>query len=198
MKSPVTAFISWLALSGAWAGPVWAQAQVADPAFVQAVEETLAAAQAESAKLTYSFHVGSAHPLGTLDTLSDANIHVDVDLAYRLKLAPFHLDLKLTVGLNQFTAESFTGIEHPRWINASANVQVVSAPTATGLRGYVQAGPGVYWPKSGSSEPGFNVGLGAQVPVGGPFSLEFGLDYHQIQTDDPTRFLTTQLGVLFR
>lgn len=197
MEPRAKCLVTLLALSGAWAGPAWAQGQ-RTPSAVESRAVLLEPAQGDSLRLTYSFHVGSAHPLGTLDTLSDANIHVDVDLAYRLKLAPYHLDLKLTVGLNQFTAESFTGIEHPRWINASANVQIVSAPTATGLRGYVQAGPGVYWPKSGSSEAGFNVGLGAQVPLGGVFSLEFGLDFHQIQTDDPTRFVTTQLGVLFR
>lgn len=35
--------------------------------------------------LTYSFHVGSAHPLGTMDSLNDANIHADLD---------FHLPLR--------------------------------------------------------------------------------------------------------
>ena len=29
-------------------------------------------------------------------------------------------------------------------------------------------------------------------------ALEFGIDYHQIQTKGPTRFATVQLGVLFR
>jgi hypothetical protein len=45
---------------------------------------------------------------------------------------------------------------------------------------------------------GFNAGLGAQVPIGASFSLEFGIDFHQIQTTGPTRFWTVQLGVLFR
>jgi len=139
--------------------------------------------------------------LGTLDSLSDANIHVDVDLSYRfgdLTSRKQNWNAKLFVGLNQFTAESFAGIAHPRWLNASLNLQLVSGPTATGLRGYLQAGSGVYWPKSGSSEVGFNVGLGAQVPLGVPFSLEFGIDFHQVQTTNPTRFGTAQLGVLFR
>jgi len=153
--------------------------------------------------LSYSFHVGSAHPLGDLDSLSDANIHVDVDWTYRLGdlTTGKHLNLKLFVGLNQFTAEPFATFPHPRFINLSVNAQLVTAASATGLRGYVEAGPGMYWPKTGSSKAGFNVGLGGQIPVGavtGPFALEFGLDLHQVQTKPATRFYTVQLGVLFR
>jgi hypothetical protein len=153
----------------------------------------LTQAQARVKRVISSFHVGSAHPLGIFDSLSDANIHVDVDLSYRI---PKHVPsgvawyAKLLVGLNQFTAESFTGIAHPRWINASLNAQVVSSGT------YVQAGGGVYWPKSGSSRPGVNIGVGRQIPVGG-IRLEFGLDLHQVQSKPVTRFVTIQLGVLY-
>jgi len=161
---------------------------------------SLAAQVSHGRNLSYSFHVGSAHPLGNLDSLSDANIHVDVDWTYRFgDLTPGTLlNAKLFVGLNQFTAETFASIPHPRWINLSLNAQVVTGPTATGLRGYVQGGGGLYWPKAGSSQAGFNVGLGAQIPISAPFSLEFGLDLHQIQTKPATRFYTVQLGVLFR
>lgn len=158
------------------------------------------AAQAPQPNLSYSFHVGSAHPLGTLDSLSDANIHVDVDWSYRfgdLTYLKQHWNAKLVVGFNQFTAESFAGIAHLHWFNVSANLQLVTAPSATGLRGYLQAGSGIYVPKTGPSKAGFNAGLGAQVPVGGAFSLELGIDFHQIQTTDPTRFASVQLGVLF-
>lgn len=157
----------------------------------------LAQAQTRVSRVTRSFHVGSAHPLGILDSLSDANIHVDVDLSYRLqKRLPTGAALyaKLLVGLNQFTAEIASGIEHPRWINASVNLQIV-APGA-GPRPYVQAGPGVYWPKSGPAKPGFNIGVGEQVSLG-VVSLEFGLDLHQVQTKPVTRFVTIQLGVLY-
>jgi len=49
--------------------------------------------------LSYSFHVGSAHPLGNLDSLSDANIHVDVDWTYRFGdlTTGKHLNLRLFV-----------------------------------------------------------------------------------------------------
>lgn len=153
--------------------------------------------------LSYSFHVGSAHPLKDLDSLADANIHVDVDFTYRLGdlTTGKQLNLKLYVGFNQFTAETFAAIPHPHWTNLSLNAQLVTPASATGLRGYVEAGPGMYWPKSGSSQGGFNVGIGGHVPIGsatGPFALEFGIDFHQVQTKPATRFYTLQLGVLFR
>ena len=158
---------------------------------------TPAAAQRSPTRLTYSFHVGSAHPLGQMDSLNDANIHLDVDLSYAIKLTDKgSLNLKLYVGLNQFTAEPFVSTPHQRWTNVSANIQWVLPPTPSTLRPYVQAGYGKYFPKSGSSQNGFNIGIGAQIPIA-PFSIEFGVDLHQIATKPATRFATAQLGVLF-
>lgn len=148
-------------------------------------------------RYNYGFHIGSTHPLSDLNKLADANIHMHVDFNYILN---HRLRLKLIAGLNQFTAESFAGIEHPRWINASVNLQAIFPPTASGLRYYLQAGPGRYWPKSGPSKFGFNLGVGAQIPISGPFKLEFGLDFHQIQTieQERNRFFTMHLGARYR
>ena len=132
--------------------------------------------------------------MGDLDTLTDANIHIRLDASWQLTDRYRFL---VMAGLSQLSAESATAVEHPRWINLSANAQVLF-PTASGLRYFLQAGPGVYWSKSGSSDAGFNVGLGAQIPISAPFSLEFGADYHNVQTDEESEFITVQLGVLFR
>jgi len=164
-----------------------------------ALTATPAVAQVRRGPLSYSFHVGSAHPLGTMDSLNDANIHFDVDFSYRFgDLMPKKgfFNLKLYLGLNQFTAEPFVAVPHQRWENLSVNLQWVLPPIPSGLRPYLEFGPGVYWPKSGPSQTGINVGLGAQIPIA-PFSLEFGLDIHQIQPKPVTRFATVQLGVLF-
>jgi len=143
-----------------------------------------------------SFHVGSTHPLGDLDSLTDANIHARVNLDYAFTT---YARLMFMAGLNQFTAESFAGVEHPRWINLSINCKALfPAPTGTGMRYYLQGGCGYYLPKTGSNEIGFNLGLGGQIPIGAPFDIEFGIDYHHVFTDDTTQFLTWQLGVLFR
>ena len=142
----------------------------------------------------YSFHIGSAHPLDDLDRIADANIYVSADAGFRLT---DRLNLRATIGLAQLTAETTSAIKHPRWLHASANVETVW-PTPSGLRLYLRGGPGIYDPKSGSSEIGFNIGFGAQIPINAPFSLELGTDLHQIQDDSDTRFVTLQLGVLFR
>ncbi|MDX1504028.1 MAG: hypothetical protein R3325_16840, partial [Thermoanaerobaculia bacterium] len=145
--------------------------------------------------LDYSFHVGSTHPMDRLNEIADANIYAQVDVGYDLT---DRLRLKGMLGLAQLTAESAAGIEHPRWLHLSANVRWLGPASATGLRWYLQGGPGIYEPKSGSAESGLNLGLGGQVPVQGPFKLEFGTDYHQIQDDADSRFLTFHLGVIFR
>ena len=142
----------------------------------------------------YSFHVGSAHPLGRLDKVADSNVYVQTDVGYRLL---DRVDLVGRLGFAQFTEETFTGLDHRNWLHLNLNAQW-SVPTATGLRWYLQAGPGWYHPKTGSNEVGFNMGFGGQIPINGPFSLEFGADYHRIQTDGATEFFTLQLGVLFR
>ena len=69
--------------------------------------------------------------------------------------------LVLFGGISQFT-QDFTGdaaVEHPRWVNASANAQLV-VPAAAGSEGFLQAGAGAYWPRSGGAELGFNAGAG--------------------------------------
>ena len=139
--------------------------------------------------------MGSAHPLGDFDDLVDSNVHFRLDASYGLT---DNVRLLAMVGYSQFTAETATGLDHPRWINLSLNAQVLF-PTATGLRWFLQGGPGAYWPESGSSEAGFNLGFGAQIPLAsGPFTLELGTDYHNVQADVDQDFVTVQLGVLFR
>lgn len=147
-----------------------------------------------ASRLAYSFHVGSTHPLGDLDDVADANIYAALDAAYRLT---DRIELQAVLGLAQLTAESASGIEHPRWVHASLNARFTTT-TPSGLRPYLRAGGGAYDPKSGATEPGVNLGLGAQIPVAGPFAIEFGADLHQVDDEADSRFVTVQLGVQFR
>lgn len=150
-------------------------------------------------RFIFSFHVGSAHPLGTLDSISDANIHAAADLTLRLtQTTPnsWILFAQAIVGLNQFTAEIPTGIPHPRWTNVSIDLMAVGPGPST--LPYLRAGPGVYFPKSGSSKAGFNAGIGGLIPLTGYGALQFGIDYHLITTKPKTTFATLELGVLFR
>jgi hypothetical protein len=147
-----------------------------------------------SSRIWRSLHVGSAHPLGDLDDLADANIHVHADLHYSLT---DRFDLVAMLGLSQLTAESAAAVDHPRFLHGSLDLRAY-LPAAGAVRRYAQLGAGVYRPKSGPNEPGFNLGIGVQVPLFPWAKLEAGIDAHQVQTDDPARFVAIHLGLLFR
>ncbi len=140
-----------------------------------------------------SFHVGSAHPVGKLDPVSDANVYVRADLGYTLT---DRFRLELAAGLAQLTAESAAAIEHPRFLHASLDGRVLF-PFPSGPSFFLEAGPGVYRPKNGSSEAGFNLGLGFQLAIKAPYRLELGADDHRVPALD-AELVTVQLGVLFR
>jgi hypothetical protein len=138
------------------------------------------------------FRVGSAHPLGSLDDSADANVALRLGTASDLSSV---LSLHLTAGLSQFTAETSSALPHPRFIDVSLNARLAT-PAPSGLRPYIQAGPGYYWAKSGAgyaSSAGGNLGLGAELPLGGTFRLELGVDLHLLGSDS-ARFLTATLG----
>ena len=96
----------------------------------------------------------------------------------------------------EVSGETAAGIPNPRWLNASANGQFLF-PLPRGTAFYVSGGPGIYWAKGGGSDPGFNVGFGFQLPIRASYRIELGADFHRIP-DAHARFLTLQLGVLFR
>ncbi len=145
--------------------------------------------------LSGSFHVGSTHPLGSIGGPADANIYVAGDLGYAFA---DRWQLRALVGLAQLTAESAAAIDHPRWLHGSLLLRHRFPPRPSRLTFYLQGGPGVYWPKSGASDPGFALGLGAEIPLGAPFRLELGADLHRISDAADTELLTLQLGVSFR
>ncbi len=158
-----------------------------------------------------SFHVGSTYPLEDLNDTADSNIHFRYDLSFRYKLSD-RLEVAAVgfYGFNQFTEDHFTGTDNMYWRNLSANIKVIMSVTPN-YRLYWQAGPGSYTPKAGSNSSGYNVGGGFQVNMSGASRLEFGIDYHVINTfyvihagghyeeiaDLKTKFLTLQLGVIF-
>lgn len=142
-----------------------------------------------------SFHVGSSHPLSKFDERADANIHLRIDASYPLRK---NLRVLMLLGFSQFTADYSTGLDNEWWSNASINLQN-NFSTSTEMSYYIQGGAGIYKPKSGSSASGLNVGFGGRLPLAsGPFTVEFGLDYHRIFEDRNVNFATAQLGVVWR
>lgn len=143
----------------------------------------------------FSAHVGSAHPLGDLDTLADANIHAHADITFALRK---NIAFKAMFGINQFTAETSSGISHPRYYNASANL-MLSLPRPHNMKPYLQGGVGSYWAKNNNNYMGWNVGIGGNTALNSETIAAIGLDFHQMKVDkEPVRFLTAHIGILFR
>jgi hypothetical protein len=67
------------------------------------------------------------------------------------------------------------------------------------LRPYINAGGGIYIPKTGSVEPGVNVGAGFDFSVKPGLIIEWGANFHNIFTGGSgTRFYAFHAGVIFR
>ncbi|NIM10864.1 MAG: outer membrane beta-barrel protein [Candidatus Aminicenantes bacterium] len=94
------------------------------------------------------------------------------------------------LGYNGFKAVSASAAGDMYWWNISCNIksEILTRP----FRLYVNAGPGIYIPKTGSLEQGFNVGAGVSYSLASRWALELGTDYHRIFTKgfDNTFFLT--------
>lgn len=166
----------------------------------------------------FSFHVGATYPLNFgsyptdalipkdpdyLNGLADSNIHLRFNMDYRISE---RFNAVVILGFSQFTDDYETNDQYNTF-NISANIKWL-LPTSSGLKWYLAIGPGVYIPKPNlflpyptSTTLGFNVGLGAQIPLNSPFNLEWGIDLHNMNFSKKSEpkywFLTFQLGVLF-
>lgn len=189
------------------------------PQSVQAQEAGSATDVVKSRILRFSFHVGATYPLGwgkfpskpldfpggkvSLNDLADSNVHVRLDLDYRLA---DRVNLVAFAGFSQFTDDYQVGV-HYYTFNLSANLKWFLP--ATPARWFIQFGPGLYIPKNGlplpyptSNTVGANIGIGAQIPLPYPFDVEWGIDLHTINLAAANKpkywFLTFQLGVHFK
>jgi hypothetical protein len=63
---------------------------------------------------------------------------------------------------------------------------------------FVEAGIGAYKPKSGSTEPGANAGLGLRFDSPQDWAVELAVDYHRIFTSgDDVEYLAPQIRWIF-
>jgi Mg-chelatase subunit ChlD len=146
-------------------------------------------------RLWYSAHIGSTHPLGKLDSVSDANIYAAFDLTYRLR---DNLNLKLQAGVMQLTSEISAARPHPRWYHLSANAEFLLPRPGYDWKPYVTAGPGIYRAKNGTTDAGFNIGIGFRNQAAGNTRFNIGADYHSIGNKNTAQLLTLHVGWLFR
>jgi len=66
-------------------------------------------------------------------------------------------------------------------------------------RGFVQAGPGVYFPNFGPTKAGFNIGTGLDFNIHPKLAIELGTDFHFVDPGGINRvFVDPKLGIKFR
>jgi Mg-chelatase subunit ChlD len=101
------------------------------------------------------------------------------------------------LGYNRFKAGSPAAAGDMYWWTISGNLK--SEIPSGSFRFYINAGPGVYIPKSGNPVVGFNAGAGVSYPIGSNWALAFGADYHHIFTQDlDTKFILTHIMFNYR
>lgn len=140
-----------------------------------------------------SVHLGLAIPRGSFNNSYDTGMSFAVDIEQRLK--PQLLALGV-LGFNQFNAAS-SAVSDTHWWNLSANLKYEFSSDP--VRGYVNGGIGLYLPESGSSEAGYNVGIGVDYDAPFGWTLELGADYHEISTSGAhTKFVVPHIGGIYR
>ena len=83
------------------------------------------------------------------------------------------------------------------WWKISANLKYEIMKTR--LRPYILGGAGFYFPKSGSTEPGYNIGLGLDYSLSPDWTVEVGVDLNHIFTSgSDTKFVVPHVGVIYR
>lgn len=116
---------------------------------------------------------GAAFPTGSFNMAFDPGLNVlggvGVWATPSLLLGGFF-------GYNGFKA-SASGGSDTYWLNISVNARAYRGHST--LRPFVGLGPGLYVPKSGSTEMGGNVGVGLQIGAG-RISFEAGGDFHTV------------------
>ena len=143
-------------------------------------------------KWSLSLHSGLAIPSGSFANDYDPGINVLLDADYHFST---QFSLVALFGYNDFKSK-IAGIDDNYWINLSANLryyQPVSGPWSV----YIGGGPGLYFPKTGSSGLGINLGVGLDYDFNNSLTLEIGAEYHTVFGKD-VQFLHTHAGVIFR
>jgi hypothetical protein len=138
-----------------------------------------------------SAHIGLTIPHGTLNTFYNSALSLAGDLEYRLTPS---LSAEAIVGFNRFKSNLFDPIY---WWNISGNLKLY-LPGAT-TRWFINGGPGVYIPETGSAKFGFNAGGGVSAELIPALLLEASYNFHTIFTQvSNTYFSTVWFGVKIR
>ncbi|UCH97867.1 MAG: porin family protein, partial [Candidatus Aminicenantes bacterium] len=140
-----------------------------------------------------SIHAGRVIPSGAINSSYNSSYHVglDVDYCFTENLSALGL-----LGYNHFVSGS-SSVSDTYWWNISANLKYKF--TTSALRPYINFGPGVYIPGSGSKKPGLNIGLGLDISLTSDWTIELGGDYHHVFTGgSDTSFFVPHIGLIYR
>jgi Mg-chelatase subunit ChlD len=147
----------------------------------------------EGKGLWYSFHLGYGFPRGSFKREYNSGPSLTFDLEYEVRS---NLSLYGMLGYHYFRSKT-AGIKGFSYTNLSLNLRAYFPVSS--WRGYVQVGPGAYFPNSGSTKLGLNVGAGLDFPIQPKLSLELGVDLHYVDPSGVSRvFIDPKLGIKFR
>ena len=143
-----------------------------------------------------SFHIGRSIPVGGFSNQLDSGNSFEFDFSYQLTS---RLSLLGLLGYNHFNSGSSSADDTYLW-NISANLKYELDPCdlppfvepvfagliqffpSGSLKPYVNAGPGIYIPKHGSTELGFNAGFGLDYSLSRNWIIGVGTEYHNVFT----------------
>ncbi|MCP5047919.1 MAG: porin family protein, partial [bacterium] len=144
-------------------------------------------------KGSLSFHAGYTFPTGNFNIIYDSSFMLGLNIDYHF--TP-QLSLLGFLGYNRFKAASTLWDDTHLW-NLSANLKYEF--TTNRLRPFVNAGGGIYIPKSGNAKPGINMGIGLDYSLNTRWIAEWAVDYHYVFTSgSSTRFFVTHAGLIYR
>lgn len=144
-------------------------------------------------RLWFSIHTGYGFPLDSFKGEYDPGSSLTFDLEYPFKR---YLSLYGMLGYHRFEGKS-PGASALSYTNLSLNLRGYF-PLGS-WRGFLQGGPGAYFPNFGSNKFGYNVGAGLSIPVRPKFEIEASADLHHVDPSGKSRlFLDPKLGIRFR
>jgi M6 family metalloprotease-like protein len=139
-----------------------------------------------------SFHLGMNFPLGSFNTTYDPGPSLAVNAEFPLTKS---FSLVGYTGFHYFHGDRDN--ENFYFTNLSVNARQYFP--VSNFRGYVEAGLGIYFPKSGSSKFGMNLGTGFSFPINSNLKFEVGPDIHFVNHGGPTRvFVDARMGIAFK
>lgn len=143
-------------------------------------------------RLWLSFHLGMNFPMGSFNKTHDPGPSMTLNAEY-----PFRDNLSAVgyFGFHYFHGDR----DNSNFYYSNLSLNLRQYFPVSSFRGYVEAGPGVYFPKTGPNKFGFNVGTGFSFNIQPKFKFEVGPQFHFVDPAGQNRvFVDARMGVAFR